>query len=215
MVPRLLWSFSKFLFCWISSAEAGLRQATWVLLSKTHLIFRIINFKNRKRTTKSAEKFTDNLKTLFGKTKNQDPEEADTMDLFRQAISSLKNFVRRRWTNVAWVYCTSNFYRFCSFFSSMSYFVSSKSTWGKQPVEDVSIFKCICVYVSIYVFTCVAPPGLTKNETDLKFGTHTPLDNIQKRVFCFFENVILRAARLEKLQCHVDFQYISSIIYFL
>ena len=50
-----------------------------------------MNVKNGKRTTKSAEKFTDNLKILFGKTKNQDLDEVDTMDLFRQAISSLKN----------------------------------------------------------------------------------------------------------------------------
>ena len=187
MVPRLLWSFSKFLFCWISSAEAGLRQATWVLLSKTHLIFRIINFKNRKRTTKSAEKFTDNLKTLFGKTKNQDPEEADTMDLFRQAISSLKNFVRRRWTNVAWVYCTSNFYRFCSFFSSMSYFVLSKSTWGEQPVEDIPIFTSICVYVCMYlcIYSCPASRPNEKRYRPEIWYLHSPRPN-PKTGFLFF-----------------------------
>ena len=33
---------------------------------------------------------------------------------------------------------------------------------------------------------CVTPPGQTKNDTDLKFGTHTPIDLIWKRVFCFF-----------------------------
>ena len=62
-----------------------------ILLSKTDLIFRIINVKNGKRTTNSAEKFADNLKIIFKKTKDQDPDEVDTMILFRQAISSLKN----------------------------------------------------------------------------------------------------------------------------
>ena len=59
----------------------------------------------------------------------------------------------------------------------------SKSTWGEQPVEDILEFACICVCVCIYVCNCVMPPGQTKNDTDLKFGTHTPLDHILKQVF--------------------------------
>ena len=66
-------------------------KATSVILSKTDLIFRIMNVKNGKRTTKSAQEFADNLKILFGKTQDQDPDEVDTMELFRRAISSLKN----------------------------------------------------------------------------------------------------------------------------
>ena len=66
-------------------------KATSVILSKTDLIFRIMNVKNCKRTTKSAKEFADNLKILFGKTQDQDPDEVDTMELFRRAISSLKN----------------------------------------------------------------------------------------------------------------------------
>ena len=54
----------------------------------------------------------------------------------------------------------------------------SKSTWGVQQVEDIPIFTCIYVCVCMDVFICVAPPGHTKNDTDLKFGTHTPLDHI-------------------------------------
>ena len=33
----------------------------------------------------------------------------------------------------------------------------------------------------------VTPPGQTKNDTDLKFDTYTPLDHISKWLFCFFE----------------------------
>ena len=50
----------------------------------------------------------------------------------------------------------------------------SKSTGGKQPVKDFPNFTCISVYVCI----CVTPPGQMKNDTDLKFGTHTPIDFI-------------------------------------
>ena len=71
--------------------EVHYAKATSVLLSKTDLIFCIMNVKNGKRTTKSAEEFAENLKILFGKTQNQDPDEVDTMELFRRAISLLKN----------------------------------------------------------------------------------------------------------------------------
>ena len=54
----------------------------------------------------------------------------------------------------------------------------SKSSWGEQPVEDIRKFTCIFVYVCIYVFMCVTSPGQTKNDTDLKLGTHTPIDPI-------------------------------------
>ena len=43
-----------------------------------------------------------------------------------------------------------------------------------QPVEDIPIFTCKCVGLSL----CTRPPGQTKNYTDLKFGTHTLLDRI-------------------------------------
>ena len=52
----------------------------------------------------------------------------------------------------------------------------SKSTGGEQPVEDIPNFTCICVCMAIFI--CVTPPGQTKNDTDLKFGTHTPIDLI-------------------------------------
>ena len=58
---------------------------------------------------------------------------------------------------------------------------------------------------------CVTPPGQTNNDTDLKFGTHTPIDLIQKLIFRFFEKMTLRAASLEKL---VDFPHNSSIAWF-
>ena len=38
---------------------------------------------------------------------------------------------------------------------------------------------CVCIYVCI----CVTSSGQTKSDTDLKFGTHTPLDLILKRFF--------------------------------
>ena len=38
-----------------------------------------MNIKNGKKTTKSTEEFADNLKILFGKTQEQDPDEVDTM----------------------------------------------------------------------------------------------------------------------------------------
>ena len=55
--------------------------------------------------------------------------------------------------------------------------ILSKSTWGKQPPR---IFLNSLVYVCVYVFIylCVTPPGHTNNDTDLKFGTYTPIDLI-------------------------------------
>ena len=46
--------------------------------------------------------------------------------------------------------------------------------------EDILKFTCICVcvYVFMYAFVCVTSPGHTNNDTDLKFGTHTPIDLI-------------------------------------
>ena len=43
----------------------------------------------------------------------------------------------------------------------------------------------IFLYSLVYVCMCVTPTGQTKNDTGLNFGTHTPLNHIQKRVFCF------------------------------
>ena len=41
-----------------------------------------MNVKNGKRTTKSAEEFKENLKILFGKTQDQDPDEVhSTMEV--------------------------------------------------------------------------------------------------------------------------------------
>ena len=59
--------------------EVQCAKAMSVLLSKTDLVFRIMNVKNGKKTTKSTEEFADNLKILFGKTQEQDPDEVDTM----------------------------------------------------------------------------------------------------------------------------------------
>ena len=43
-------------------------------------------------------------------------------------------------------------------------------------ISPAGLFLCVCVF--IYVFMCVTSPGQTKNDTDLKFGTHTPIDLI-------------------------------------
>ena len=125
-----------------------------------------------------------------------------------------KIWVRRRWTNAALVYCISNFTRFCLFLSSISYFVLSKSTWGEQPVEDIPIFTCICVYVyiciSMYLFVSRL---LAKRKTIQTWNSvHTLPQTISKNgLFCFFKNETLRTARPEKLQCHVDFRHIFLI----
>ena len=53
---------------------------------------------------------------------------------------------------------------------------------GEQPVKDIPNFTCIRVYLFIYVcvylFICDTSLGQTKNDTDMKFGTHTPIDLI-------------------------------------
>ena len=48
----------------------------------------------------------------------------------------------------------------------------------RAAAEDILKFTCICVCVCIYLFVCVTSPGHTNNDTDLKFGTHTPIDLI-------------------------------------
>ena len=50
-----------------------------------------------------------------------------------------------------------------------------------------------------------------KNATDLKFGTHTPIDLSKEWLFIFSKKMTLRVAILEKLPCHVDYPHISSI----
>ena len=46
---------------------------------------------------------------------------------------------------------------------------------------------CVFVYVCIfYLFICVTSPCQTENDTDLKFGRHTPIDLIWKRFLFVF-----------------------------
>ena len=61
----------------------------------------------------------------------------------------------------------------------------------------------------------VTPPGQSKNDTDLKFGTHTPIDLIYKMIFCFFEKITLTTATLKELPCHDDFLQIISIALYI
>ena len=48
----------------------------------------------------------------------------------------------------------------------------------RQSVEDILKFTCICVCLCMYLFVCVTSSGQTKKDTELKFGTHTPIDLI-------------------------------------
>ena len=86
----------------------------------------------------------------------------------------------------------------------------SKSKWGKQPVEDIPIFTCICVCC----FVGLMGPN-EKNDTDLKFGTHTPRRPYLKTAFLFFEKVTLRTVSLEKLLRHIldGLVFLSFFIY--
>ena len=63
---------------------------------------------------------------------------------------------------------------------------------------------CLCV-------GCTGPPGQTKNDTDLKFGTHTPLDHIQNGFSFFFSKSNPEGRWPKKNLCQMDFQHISSI----
>ena len=48
------------------------------------------------------------------------------------------------------------------------------------------MYICVCMYLCIYICICVTPPGHTNNDTDLKFGTHTPIDLISECEFFIF-----------------------------
>ena len=73
----------------------------------------------------------------------------------------------------------------------------------------------VFIYVCVYLFIRVTSPGQTKNDTDLKFGTHTLLTLSKNGIFVFSKKTTLTAASLKKLPCHVDFPHISSIALFL
>ena len=47
---------------------------------------------------------------------------------------------------------------------------ATKTTTDIRRLRRVSPF--------IHSYICVTPPGQTKKDTDLKFGTHTPIDLI-------------------------------------
>ena len=86
----------------------------------------------------------------------------------------------------------------------------------QNPREASSSGTRIFIFSLVNVsWVCPETPGQTKNDTDLKFGTHTPLPHTWKRVFCLPEKVALRAASLEKLPCHMNFPHISSIALYL
>ena len=46
-------------------------------------------------------------------------------------------------------------------------------------ISLVYVYMCVFMGLFIYVFMCVTPPGQTKNDTDLKFGTHTHIFSIK------------------------------------
>ena len=68
---------------------------------------------------------------------------------------------------------------------------------------------CVFIYGCIYAWS-----GQTKNDTDLEFGTHTPIELIKKWFICFFDQITVMASSLEKLPCHMGFSHISSIALF-
>ena len=55
------------------------------------------------------------------------------------------------------------------------------SVWGFFYIRSY-----ICAYACLLI--CVLPPNKTKNYTDLKIGTYTPLHHIWKRLFYIFKN---------------------------
>ena len=60
----------------------------------------------------------------------------------------------------------------------------------------------MCVFICVIVSRLLAKQ---KNDTDLNFGTHTPIDLI-KNGFSFFEKITVKAASIEKLPCQVDYR---------
>ena len=72
------------------------------------------------------------------------------------------------------------------------------------------------LYIFVFIYLCVALPlSKMKNDTDLKFGTHSPKLHLIT-VFFFFSKIGPRGSppHLEKLPCHKDFPHISSIALF-
>ena len=64
----------------------------------------------------------------------------------------------------------------------------NEEVWDYQNPREASsrsrIFLISLVYLCMYLFNCVTPPGQTKNDTELKFGTHTPMPwTLSKNVF--------------------------------
>ena len=76
---------------------------------------------------------------------------------------------------------------------------------------------CMCVYVFIYfcIYLCVSRL-LAKRKTILTQNLAQTLSQTTSKIayFVFFEKVTLKAASLEKVQCHGDFPEISSIALF-
>ena len=99
-------------------------------------------------------------------------------------------------------------------FDTFVFYCQNPREASSRPRIFLILCICVCVCVCIYVCICVTPPGQTKIDTDLKFGTNTAIDLILKRVFLFFDQIPVTAASLEKLPCHVDFPHISSIALF-
>ena len=79
--------------------------------------------------------------------------------------------------------------------------VRQEAGWGYSYFH---LFMCEC----IYLFICVAPPGQTKNDTDLKLGRHTPIDLIWIQVFYFF--VKLPWGRRASKNCRVTWIFCIS-----
>ena len=59
------------------------------------------------------------------------------------------------------------------------------------------------------------PIAQTKNDRDLKFGTHTPLEHNLKPVFSLFEKGTLKVTSLENLPHNVDLCISPCFSFFL
>ena len=85
----------------------------------------------------------------------------------------------------------------------------SKSTWGEQPVDGWG-YSYFQLYICVYVFVSRLLAKWRMIQTWNLVHTF-PSTTSKNGFFCFFKEIPVTAASLEKLPCHVDFPHFTSI----
>ena len=84
------------------------------------------------------------------------------------------------------------------------------SSWSRIFIISL-VYLCMYLFMCVFIYLChVSCPTEKRYRPEIRHTYSHCWSNL-KMGFCFFEKILMTAASLEKLPCHVDLPHISSI----